>query len=97
MLQPRSSPGSLKMPQGLSMGIWTEALQTHFLPQAHPLTGTGLARGHLANARSSVAPQCSRGPSCTPCAAPVCSFLMSSKSRMEPGPFSSLELQAGLD
>lgn len=91
-------PWAAVMPQGFSMGIWTEALQTHFLPQAHPLMGTGLARGHLAglpNVRSSVAPRCSRGPSCPPCAAPVCSSLMSSKSRMEPGPFSSLEHLGG--
>lgn len=88
-------PWAAAMPQGLSMGIWTEALQTHFLPRAQPLMGTGLAQGHLANARSSVAPRCSRGPLCPPCAAPVCSFLMSSKSRMEPGPFSSLEHLGG--
>lgn len=84
-------PCAAVMPPRFSMGIWTEALQTHFLPRARPLMGTGLAQGHLArlpNVRSSTAPRCSRGPSCPPCAAPVCSFLMSSKSRMEPGPFS---------
>lgn len=86
-------PWAAVMPQRFSMGIWTEAPQTHFLPRGCPLMGMGLARGHparLPNTRSSVAPRHSRGPSCPPCADPVCSFLMSSKSRMDPGPFSSL-------
>lgn len=86
-------PWAAVMPQSFSTGIWTEALQTHFLPRGRPLMGTGLARGHpaqLPNIRSSVAPRHSRGPWCPPCADPVCSFLMSSKSRMDPGPFSSL-------
>lgn len=79
-------------PQSSSMGIWTEALQTHFLPWSRPLTGTGLAPGHparLPSIRGSIAPRCSRGPSRPPCSHPVCSFLMSSRSGLEPGPFSS--------
>lgn len=54
--------------------------------------GMGLAVGHparLPNVRGSVAPWCSQRPLCPPCTRPVCSFLMSSKSEMEPGPFSS--------
>lgn len=86
MLQPCSSPG---FPQRFSMRIWTEALQTHFLPRGRPLMGTGLARGHparLPNVRSSGAPRCLRGPPCPPCADPVCSFLMSSRAGWSQAP-----------
>lgn len=95
LVQPLHSPRgwAAVTPQHFSMGIWTEALQTHFLSRSRPLMGTGLALGHpaeLPNVRGSVDPVCSRGPSRPPRSCPVCSFLMSSKSGMEPGPFSSL-------
>lgn len=97
LVQPPPPPHSPRgwaaaTPQSSSMGIWTEALQTHFLPWSRPLTGTGLAPGHparLPSIRGSIAPRCSRGPSRPPCSHPVCSFLMSSRSGLEPGPFSS--------
>lgn len=33
-------------PRCFSKGIWTRALQIHFLPRCHPLMGTKLARSH---------------------------------------------------
>lgn len=45
----RTPPGwPALMPRCFSKGIWTEALQTHFLPRRHPLMGTGLAPSHPA-------------------------------------------------
>lgn len=79
-------------PRCFSKGIWTEALQTHFLPRRHPLMGTGLAPSHparLPNVRGSAPPWCSRGPWCPPCSRPLCPFLMPSSSGTDPSPFPS--------
>lgn len=80
------------MPRCFSKGIWTEALQTHFLPRRHPLMGTGLAPSHparLPNVRGSTPPGCSRGPCCPPCSRPACPFLMPSRTGTDPSPFPS--------
>lgn len=100
LVQPLHSPRgwAAVTPQHFSTGIWTEALQTHFLSRSRPLMGTGLALGHpaeLPNVRGSVDPVCSRGPSRPPRSSPVCSFLMSSKSGAPSPPWGTWEAPGG--